>query len=78
VLPRQAHGEFANLTVPSHSTMRVHLWPLINLRDGKTSGNRGEWGVITCYCCNAQFSGRVSFQECATLGKFCTNDDTMF
>jgi len=79
MLPWQAHGgEFANLIVQPCSTMMVHLWLLINLRGDKTYGSTGERGVITCYCCNAQFCGRVSLQECATVGTFCINDDTMF
>jgi len=52
----------------------AHVWLLINLRDGQDI-----WQQKREECHNMLWlQCPVSLQECATVGEFCTNDDTMF
>jgi len=53
-----------------------HLWPVINVRDRQDIWEQGgEVCQVISLGCHAQFCGQLSFDELATVGMFCNNND---
>jgi len=56
--------------------MMDHLWPLVNVRDRQDIWLQGrEVCQVISHGCIAQFCGRFSFDELATVGMLCNNND---